>query len=59
MLFAFVVLARFWPDSARTKNPTAKMTVTQKINRAGFDIFILVFPFSAPALRIVSYINRS
>jgi hypothetical protein len=41
-LFVFVVFARFWPDSARTKHPTAKMAATQKINRAAFDIFILL-----------------
>jgi hypothetical protein len=34
---------RFSPDSARTKNPNAEMAVTQKTNRAAFDIFIFVF----------------
>jgi hypothetical protein len=50
--FAFVVFARFWPDSARTKHPTAKMAATQKINRAAFDIFILLVFFYAPAFGI-------
>ena len=36
------MLVRFTPDSARTKNPIAMMAVTQKINRAAFDIFISV-----------------
>jgi hypothetical protein len=40
------MLGRFSPDSARTKNPTAIMAVTQKINRAAFDIFIRVFVLS-------------
>jgi hypothetical protein len=44
--FVFSAFARLSPDSARTKNPTAKMTTTQKINLAALDIFILVF-FSA------------
>src|SRR5258707_10816987 len=48
-LFVFGVFARFSPDSARTKNPIAKMAVTQKINRAALDIFILLVLFYAPA----------
>jgi hypothetical protein len=39
------MLARFSPDSARTKKPIARMAVTQKINRAAFDIFIRVLVF--------------
>jgi hypothetical protein len=42
-------LAPLWPDSARTKIPIAKMAVTQKINRAALDIFILLVFFYAPA----------
>jgi hypothetical protein len=51
-LFAFAMFARFSPDSARTKNPSAKMAVTQKINRAALDIFILLVLFYAPAFGI-------
>ena len=43
------MLVRLSPDSARTKNPSAKMAVTQKINRAALDIFILLVFFYAPA----------
>jgi hypothetical protein len=39
----FGEVARFPPDSARTKIPSAKMAATQKINRAALDIFILWF----------------
>jgi hypothetical protein len=57
-LFAFAAFARLSPDSARTKNPSAKMAVTQKINRAALDIFILLVLFCAPAFGI--YVsNRS
>jgi hypothetical protein len=42
-LFPPGMLACFSPDSARTKNPIAEMAVTQKINRAVFDIFIRAF----------------
>jgi hypothetical protein len=45
--FVFVVFARFWPDSARTRHPTAKIAASQKINRAAFDIFILLVLFYA------------
>jgi hypothetical protein len=45
--FAFAVFARFWPDSARTRHPTAKMAASQKINRGAFDIFILLVLFYA------------
>jgi hypothetical protein len=49
----FAIFARFSLDSARTKIPIAKMAASQKINRAAFDIFIvLVLFFSAPALGI-------
>ena len=41
----FAVFARFSLDSARTKKPIARMAVTQKINRAAFDIFIRVLVF--------------
>jgi hypothetical protein len=51
-LFVFAVFARFWLDSARTQIPIAKMTTSQKINRAAFDIFILLVFFFAPAFRI-------
>ena len=51
-LLVFVVFARFWPDSARTRHPTAKMAASQKINRAAFDIFILLVFFYAPAFGI-------
>jgi hypothetical protein len=46
------MLVRLSPDSARTKNPSAKMAVTQKINRAALGIFILLVLFYAPALGI-------
>ena len=46
------IFARLSPDSARTKNPSAKMAVTQKIKRAPLDIFILLVLFYAPAFRI-------
>jgi hypothetical protein len=46
------MLVRFWPDSARTKNPSAKMAVTQKINRTALDIFILLVLSYAPAFGI-------
>ena len=48
-LFVFAIFPRFSLDSARTKNPSAKMAVTQKINRAALDIFILLVFFYAPA----------
>jgi len=48
----FGAFARFCPDSARTKIPIAKMAVTQKINRAALDIFILLVFFYAPAYGI-------
>jgi len=51
----FGAFARFSPDSARTKKPIAKMAVTQKINRAALDIFILLFLFYAPAFGISLY----
>ena len=47
----FSAVVRFWPDSARTKIPSAKTAATQKINRAALDIFILLVLFYAPALR--------
>jgi hypothetical protein len=50
-LFVFAIFARFSLDSARTKIPIAKMAVSQKINRAALDIFILVL-FYAPAFGI-------
>ena len=50
-LFVFAIFARFSLDSARTKNPTAKMAATQKINRAALGIFILLF-FYAPAFGV-------
>jgi len=46
------MLVRLSPDSARTKNPSAKMAVTQKINRAALDIFILLVLFCASACGI-------
>src|SRR5512132_1693803 len=45
-------VALLWPDSARTKNPIAKIAATQKINRAALDVFILLVLFYAPAFRI-------
>jgi hypothetical protein len=48
----FAIFARFSLDSARTKNPIAKMAATQKINRAALDIFILLVLFCAPAFGI-------
>jgi hypothetical protein len=51
----FGAFARFSPDSARTKIPIAKMAVTQKINRAALDIFILLILFHAPAFGISLY----
>jgi hypothetical protein len=51
-IFVFVVFARFWPDSARTRHPTAKIAASHKVNRAAFDIFILLVFFYAPALWI-------
>jgi hypothetical protein len=44
-LFVFGAVPRFWPDSARTKIPSAKMAAIQKINRAALDIFITLGPF--------------
>jgi hypothetical protein len=58
-LFVFAIFPRFSLDSARTKNPSAKMAVTQKINRAALDIFILFILFYAPALVISLCRNRS
>ena len=46
-------LALLWSDSARTKNPIAKMAATQKINRAALDIFILLVLSCAPAYGIL------
>jgi hypothetical protein len=46
-LFVFVVFARLWPDSARIRNPTAKMAASQKINRAALDVFIVLLLFYA------------
>ena len=43
----FGAFARFSPDSARTKIPSAKIAATQKINRAALDIFIIL-AFHAP-----------
>ena len=54
-LFAFGAFVRLSPDSARTKNPIAKMAATQKINRAALDIFILLVFFYAPAFGISLY----
>jgi hypothetical protein len=48
-LFVLGIRALFWPDSARTKIPIAKMAATQKINRAALDIFILLVLFYASA----------
>jgi hypothetical protein len=47
------MLVRFSPDSARTKNPIAMIAVTQKINRAAFDIFIRVLVLYTPAIEFV------
>jgi hypothetical protein len=44
-------VALLWPDSARTKNPIAKMAATQKINRAALDIFITVGPLLRASIR--------
>src|ERR1044071_3372202 len=44
-LFVFCADSRFWPDSARTNIPRAKIAATQKINRAALDIFILLILF--------------
>jgi hypothetical protein len=52
-LFRPGMLVRFSPDSARTKNPTAMIAVTQKINRAAFDIFIRVLVLYTPAIEFV------
>ena len=46
------VVVRLSPDSARTKNPVATRTATQKINLATFDIFMLLVLFCAPRFRI-------
>jgi hypothetical protein len=54
-LFVFGIRALFWPDSARTKIPSAKIAATQKINRAALDIFILLVLFYAPAFGISLY----
>jgi hypothetical protein len=54
-LFVLGIRALFWPDSARTKNPIAKMAATQKINRAALDIFMLLVLFYAPASGISLY----
>jgi hypothetical protein len=51
----FGAFARFSPDSARTKIPSAKIAATQKINRAALDIFILLVLFYAPAFGISLY----
>jgi hypothetical protein len=51
-LFVFSIFARLSPDSARTKIPIAKTPVTQKINRAALDTFILMVLFYAPAFVI-------
>jgi hypothetical protein len=48
----FAIFARFSLDSARTKNPSAKMAASQKINRAALGIFILLVLSYAPALGI-------
>jgi hypothetical protein len=53
-LFPPGMLACFSPDSARAKNPIAEMAVTQKINRAAFDIFIRVFVSLRASNRICS-----
>ena len=51
-LLVLGTLARFWPDSARTKKAVATMTVTQKINLAAVDIFILLALSYTPAFGI-------
>jgi hypothetical protein len=48
-LLVLGMVARFSPDSARTKNPVATRTATQKINLTAFDIFMLLVLFCAPA----------
>jgi len=48
-LFPPGMLACFSADSARTKNPAATRTATQKINLTAFDIFMLLLLFCAPA----------
>jgi hypothetical protein len=55
-LLRFGAFARFSPDSARTKIPSAKMAAIQKINRAALDIFIILV-FSCASVRDLS--NRS
>src|SRR6476646_1098988 len=49
--FVFAIFARFSLASARTKNPTAKMAASQKINLAAFDIFILLVLFLRASVR--------
>jgi hypothetical protein len=44
-LFAWGVLVRLSPDSARTKNTMANIVASQKIDRNAFDLFILDTPF--------------
>ena len=51
-LFVLGRLARFWPDSARTKKAVATMTGTQKINLVAVDIFILLVLSYTPAFWI-------
>jgi hypothetical protein len=43
------MLERFPPDSARTKNPVATITATQKIDLAAFDFFMILVLFCASA----------
>jgi hypothetical protein len=49
----FVVFARFWPDSARTRIPRAKIAAIQKINLAALDVFIVLVFFYASLRRIL------
>ena len=44
-LFVLGMLVRLSPDSARTKNTMANMVASQKIGRATFNLFIVLFLF--------------
>ena len=56
-LFVARILVRLSPDSARTKNTMANIIASQKIGRAAFDLFTLLFLLCAPAFRIFFYIE--
>jgi hypothetical protein len=50
-LLVLGILARCSPDSARTKNPVATKTATQRINLTAFDIFMLLILFCAATFK--------